>query len=175
MPRYFNRSKPGKRRISSFSLSAIPIILLVLLLVLSQFQPPKPDGMIQAEQTLTLSSISDFPIMGYASLTFSEGGGLYRIYDRHNLSLLQTGESYTLTVGAPHASRARGRYLLPGYTAIIAMTSANGTTITTAADYATESNAPMISVLTAALAVAIVLFVLYLLFILLRALVRYIK
>ncbi len=176
MQRYFNRSKPGKHRLSSFSLSAILIFLLVLLLILSQFQPPKPDRLIQTEQTLTLSSIADFPIMGYASLTFSEGGGLYRLYDRQNLSLLQTGESYTLTAGIPHASGgARGRYQLPNYTAIIDMSSTSGTVITTAADYEAESSAPMLSVLTAVLAVTIVLFVLHLLLILLRALIRFIK
>lgn len=141
--------------------------ICALVLLLSVGHPPALERLMLSQQQMTLANTTDFPLMDYASLTFAEGGGLCRLYDRSQLEHLQIGQTYDLTIGHPPSSRsAKGGMHMPNYTVIVEMIAADGTVITTEAAYLAQNDMPLhqlLVMLAAILAAAVLVYILYLL------------
>lgn len=175
MPKYRPVSRPKRRGFTPW-LGGFFVMICILVLVLSIGHPPGYDTLLFSDHRMTLSSIQDFPLMDYASLTFAEGGGLCRLYDRSNLEQLKIGQTYDLTIGHPPSSRsAKGGTQSPNYTVIVEMTAADGTVITSEAAYLAQNDSsmyPLVAVIATVLVIAVLGYILYLL---LRAVLLFIR
>lgn len=157
-------------------LGSAMILLFVLYMIVSIGQPPKIDSLRQNECCLTLSTVSDFPLTGYTSLSFAEGGGLFRLYDRSRIELLQIGQTYDLTAGHPPSERtSKGGSRTPNYTAIIGMTAEDGTIITTTEDYLAQGDSLLLKLVSGCLLAVILAMLLYGAYLVLRGIVHFVK
>lgn len=169
--------KPSSRNLRGRVLPPMGIFLFImclLLLFLTIGQPPAINSLLTGSQQRTLTTVSDFPLLDYASLSFSDGSGLYRLYDRSKLPLLDIGQTYDLTVGHPRGASTR-KGVQPNYTAIISMTGTDGTVITTDADYEAQSGSILLQLLSVCLLIMVLGLLAYIGFILLRTLLRFIR
>ena len=125
------KSGRNLRRKPRILFSLLLAVCLIAALVLFSAGMPRIERLHLLEQTLTLDTVTVLPLAGYASLSFSEGGGLCRLHDQSSIDLLQTGQVYTLTLGSPPAHKSKGAVQIRNYSIIVSMTATDGTVITT--------------------------------------------